>query len=72
MADFHKLRIFKVDQNPVDWPPKLIMEPDGDLDDSQFMEDWIQVLQHWILHNSQPSRTSSEDSTSSDRKLTTR
>jgi hypothetical protein len=69
MIEFHKLRIFKIDQNPVDWPPKHITEPDGDLDDSQFMEQWIQVLQNWIQDNTQPSRKSSGDSIASERKL---
>jgi len=51
---FSKLRnldILKADRNPIEWPPKAVMEPQGGLNSAQGMKDWIRSLQKWLETN---------------------
>lgn len=46
-TDFHDLDVLKVDRNPIEWPPKYVMETtDGG-------REWITFMQKWIRNNSQ-------------------
>ena len=65
-ARFQELTIFKVDGNPLEWPPKAIMDTTENLDDPQVMKEWLKRVQKWIEDNS-PSRKMSEDSERHDR-----
>lgn len=53
LTDFSNLDVLKVDHNPIEWPPKPIIETDGSPSDSQAMKDWILGLQRWLRENSQ-------------------
>ena len=48
MASFSQLTIFKAEQNPIEWPPKSIMDCKGDLNDPQVMNGWIKAVQLWM------------------------
>ncbi|KAH9934701.1 RAM signaling pathway protein-domain-containing protein [Fomitopsis serialis] len=63
---FQELTLFKVDGNPLEWPPKAVMDSSENLDDPQVMKDWIKRVQKWIEEHS-PSRKMSEDSVRLDR-----
>ncbi|KZT68161.1 hypothetical protein DAEQUDRAFT_728197 [Daedalea quercina L-15889] len=63
---FQELTLFKVDGNPLEWPPKAVMGPSQNLDDPQAMKAWIKGIQKWIEDNSL-SRKTSEDSVRHDR-----
>ena len=63
---FQELTLFKVDGNPLEWPPKSVLDTSDNLDDPQAMKEWIVRVQKWIGGNS-PSRKMSEDSLRHDR-----
>ena len=49
-SQFRNLEMFKADQNPLEWPPKDIMEaPHSKKED---MKEWIWSVQRWIEDNS--------------------
>jgi Leucine-rich repeat (LRR) protein len=52
LSNFRNLNIFKIDHNPLEWPPKVIMEPFGGVEDPQVMRGWIRTIQKWIDDNS--------------------
>ncbi|KAH8106781.1 RAM signaling pathway protein-domain-containing protein [Cristinia sonorae] len=63
-TQFKELNLFRADQNPMEWPPKNIMEhPAGE--ESPAMKDWIRSVQNWIVNNTSNvlDRKASEDST---------
>ena len=72
IAQFQNLRIFKVDQNPFEYPPMSVMDPKGDLKDQKFMESWIESVKQWLKADSKLTRRSSVDSTASEQKLESR
>jgi hypothetical protein len=46
--DFCELDVLKVDHNPIEWPPKYVMETaDGG-------REWITFMQKWMRNNSRP------------------
>ena len=53
LADFGSLDVLKVDHNPIEWPPKSIIETNGSPNNPQVMKDWILALQIWLRENSQ-------------------
>ncbi|KAF8558527.1 hypothetical protein OG21DRAFT_1404943 [Imleria badia] len=54
LADFSSLDVLKVDHNPIEWPPKPIIETNGPPINPQAMKDWILALQRWLRENSHP------------------
>jgi hypothetical protein len=59
LSKFHRLNILKVDRNPIEWPPKFVMDASGSLDTAQAMKDWIRTIQRWM--DDDPSRTKFHD-----------
>lgn len=55
LSNFRNLSILKTDHNPIEWPPKVVMEPPGGVEDPKVMKGWIQTIQKWMDDNS--SRT---------------
>jgi len=51
LSEFHELSIFKISQNPIEWPPKSVLETSDNLDDPQNMAGWIHRVQEWISEN---------------------
>ncbi|KXN85487.1 Leucine-rich repeat-containing protein sog2 [Leucoagaricus sp. SymC.cos] len=47
LIQFHKLEVLRADRNPMEWPPKAIMEYSAS-DDTNSMREWIQNIQKWI------------------------
>ncbi|KAG6903185.1 hypothetical protein C0995_002728 [Termitomyces sp. Mi166 len=45
---FSNLEVLEVERNPIEWPPKVVMEKADSLDSRNVMKDWIRSLQHWI------------------------
>ena len=72
IAQFQNLRIFKVDQNPFEYPPMSVMDPKGDLRDQRFMESWIESVKQWVKVDTRHMHRSSVDSTASEQKLASR
>lgn len=48
LSTFRQLNILKTDHNPLEWPPKTVMEPIGGLEDPQTMRNWIRTVQKWM------------------------
>ena len=67
LRNFKNLNILKTDHNPLEWPPKVIMEPFGGVEDPQIMRGWIKTVQKWIEDNS----TKAEDRKASDDSMST-
>jgi hypothetical protein len=65
-ADLVSLETLGLDHNPIEWPPRGIMEPYPNFDDKTIMKAWIQCIQRWIGdHGTSPNRQASEDSVGS-------
>ncbi|KZT11311.1 uncharacterized protein LAESUDRAFT_747064 [Laetiporus sulphureus 93-53] len=64
ISQFRELTLLKVDQNPWEWPPKHVLQPDENLNDPDRMKEWIRRVQTWIEENIEPptQRKTSEDS----------
>ena len=52
IAGFQKLRVLKVDRNPLEYPPMSVMSPQGDLTDRVFMKSWIESVKRWLVADS--------------------
>jgi hypothetical protein len=48
LSQFRHLSILQADRNPLEWPPRSVMESPNNLDDPQIMKDWIRGLQKWM------------------------
>ena len=59
------MNILKTDHNPLEWPPKVIMEPFGGVEDPQIMRGWIRTIQKWMEDNS----TKADDRKTSDESI---
>ncbi|KAF8842515.1 hypothetical protein BDN67DRAFT_1035971 [Paxillus ammoniavirescens] len=53
LGDFDNLNVLKLDHNPLEWPPKTIVE-NAPSNDSQASKDWILSLKGWLRDNSHP------------------
>jgi hypothetical protein len=51
MTKLVNLNVLKLDHNPIEWPPKSIMEPSSASDNAAAMKDWIRGIQKWIEDN---------------------
>lgn len=51
LCNFKSLTVLKADRNPIEWPPKEVMEPADDLEDSDVMHRWVRYLKDWIAEN---------------------
>lgn len=58
-----------MDQNPFEYPPISVMDPEGDLKDQKVMGSWIDSVKQWLKADSKLTRRSSVDSTASEQKL---
>ncbi|KII89252.1 hypothetical protein PLICRDRAFT_110138 [Plicaturopsis crispa FD-325 SS-3] len=61
IADFRHLNILKADHNPLEWPPKSVMEPPTGGEDPQEMKQWIRSVQKWMREGT-ATRKASDDS----------
>lgn len=43
--------MLKADHNPIEWPPKDVMEWDEDLEDPDAMNRWVDQLKDWMAEN---------------------
>ncbi|KIP08145.1 hypothetical protein PHLGIDRAFT_389074 [Phlebiopsis gigantea 11061_1 CR5-6] len=50
-VQFRSLTMFKADQNPLEWPPKDVMDPPSS-DKDVVVKNWIRRVQSWIDENS--------------------
>jgi hypothetical protein len=51
MTKLRLLNILKVDHNPIEWPPKSVMEAPAGSDGSSAMKEWIRSMQRWMEDN---------------------
>ena len=67
-VQFRNLQLFKIEQNPLDWPPKDVMNPPSHPDDHETMKGWIHSIQNWMETNIQRAgeRKESDDSIQTD------
>lgn len=49
ISEFHKLRVFKIENNPIEWPPSWVLERHGAADDDD--GSWIQNVKEWMINN---------------------
>lgn len=48
LSQFSNLEVLQVERNPLEWPPKAVMEKADSLDSRSAMKDWVRSLQGWI------------------------
>ncbi|KAJ3811149.1 RAM signaling pathway protein-domain-containing protein [Lentinula lateritia] len=49
LSRFHNLTVLQADKNPIEWPPKAVMEPPNLVaDGAKFSISWIKSIQKWI------------------------
>lgn len=51
LCNFKALTVLKADHNPIEWPPKEVMEPEDDLEKQEVMHRWVGYLKDWISDN---------------------
>ncbi|KAG6818209.1 hypothetical protein H0H87_000114 [Tephrocybe sp. NHM501043] len=49
ITQFSTLEVLQVERNPIEWPPKHVMDKAGILDSRQAMKEWVRNLQKWII-----------------------
>ena len=52
LTQFRNLTLFRVDQNPLEWPPKNVMDCPSTVE-GPAMKSWILTVQKWIGDNDQ-------------------
>ncbi|KAJ3999273.1 RAM signaling pathway protein-domain-containing protein [Lentinula boryana] len=59
LSRFHKLTVLQVDKNPIEWPPKAVIEPpDLVADGAKSSISWIKSIQKWMeAENSSQNHT---------------
>ena len=62
IAGFHNLRVFKLDSNPIVWPPSEVWSTSGVLEgNEESLRSWLTSLQSWIAtHAGELQHPSSE------------
>lgn len=67
-AEFRNLENLALDHNPIEWPPRTILEPFVDASDKGATKEWIQMLQAWIEQHATTAegRKYSDDSAASE------
>jgi hypothetical protein len=48
MHRFSRLTVLKVERNPIEWPPKSVMDRPIEFSSAEAMEGWIRSVQKWI------------------------
>lgn len=48
LAQFRDLDLLQIEKNPIEWPPKQVMESFGDAGDVKNGKEWVQNLQNWL------------------------
>ncbi|KAG6879036.1 hypothetical protein C0992_005729 [Termitomyces sp. T32_za158] len=48
LSQFSNLEVLQVEKNPLEWPPKAVMEKAESLDSRSAMKDWVRSLQDWM------------------------
>ena len=51
LTQFKRLHILRIEQNPLEWPPKAVLEL-GATDSHLTAKDWIKEVQKWMAENS--------------------
>ncbi|KAG6821460.1 hypothetical protein H0H93_010184 [Arthromyces matolae] len=57
LSQFSNLEVLEVERNPIEWPPKSVMEKAQSVDSRSAMKDWVSSLQKWLqADNHVPNR----------------
>ncbi|EEB96625.1 hypothetical protein MPER_04211, partial [Moniliophthora perniciosa FA553] len=48
LVKFHNLTVLEVERNPIEWPPKSVMERREPVNNAEAMSSWIHSIQRWI------------------------
>lgn len=59
LSQFHRLDVLHLDRNPVEWPPRTVVERPSNLESEEDIKDWIRNLQRWM--EAEVSRTKMHD-----------
>jgi hypothetical protein len=51
LSQFQNLTLLRVDKNPIEWPPKNVIEAPH-VEAADAMKNWIRSVQKWIEQNS--------------------
>uniref|UniRef100_A0A0W0F3S4 Leucine-rich repeat-containing protein sog2 n=2 Tax=Moniliophthora roreri TaxID=221103 RepID=A0A0W0F3S4_MONRR len=62
LVKFHKLTVLEVERNPIEWPPKSVMERRGPVNSAEAMSSWIHNIQRWIDMECSGGRKGHDDS----------
>lgn len=60
LAKFHRLDVLQADKNPIEWPPKIVMEALNQPMPGMSMKDRIHYLQNWIESNGRETKMRAE------------
>ena len=71
-VQFQELRLFKIEQNPLEWPPRDVVGLPPQSDNQESSKAWIQGIQKWMQTHTQHTgeRKHSDDSIRTDASLT--
>ena len=56
LAQFHQLEVLQIERNPIEWPPRSVVDSFGDIPDMSNGRVWIRKLQAWLEMEGPTSR----------------
>ncbi|TEB35919.1 hypothetical protein FA13DRAFT_1623434, partial [Coprinellus micaceus] len=59
-GQFKNLEILKLDRNPLEWPPRNIVQGDVPHEDEEAMKEWIAGILEWIDYNTSPLKANDD------------
>lgn len=55
-SQFKRLELLKLDRNPIEWPPRHILQSEIPHDGDKEMKEWIASLLDWVDYNTSSAR----------------
>ncbi|KAF5324937.1 hypothetical protein D9611_004582 [Ephemerocybe angulata] len=59
-SKFKRLELLKLDRNPLEWPPRNVLQSDTSHDGEEAMKDWITNVLEWIDYNTSPLKANDD------------
>ena len=53
---FRRLELLKLDRNPIEWPPRNVLQNDASHSGEKEMKEWIANILDWVDYNTSPLR----------------
>jgi hypothetical protein len=48
LPQLHRLAVLEIERNPIEWPPKSVLDRPSKFDSPDQMKEWIRGVQRWI------------------------